>query len=433
MTKGPNTAAKLGISSEARFTELVYQLLTSIFQKVETKREFNTQEIPSFLIDFVAHSKNNRMIFFETRFSKNSSLDYLVYPPLAALKEVIDEQLGYNPPPVLVVITNVTVDSDLQSSFSSLNIPIITFSPDKSITESRLLSSFQKVGLDTPELEGKKFHTTIQPDLESEYQPAHETKSWNLKYYINLNTFLGVGITVLIALGIINLIFRNELWLVETLALVLVVLGWLYINFRDKKRQKRYVNSSIIIISDDRTLTVKKNKWLLERKVVLKARHRTEHYIFSTNWTGSSKNVQVTCREEDGTIHRRDWVTSKAINAQVWELVFSQPLRKNEIKTITLKYVYPDPQQKASPFFRISYDSVMQCHDLTCRVTLAENIKPKGVYLIEGVGPNNFVLDRKKMDPEPDSNFYVFHEKPTPWSKYAIEWDLNNGADENSD
>jgi hypothetical protein len=192
------------------------------------------------------------------------------------------------------------------------------------------------------------------------------------------------------------------------------------------------LNPHLIVLRDESKLVVKKDAWLCEQHILFKARRmKVEEYLFKLGWSGSSQKVKITCRDEDGIVTQKNVVTSKARNWHLWSVKFDRPIQKGETREVVLRYILPDPEHKALPYLFISYQNVWKCKEFECRLSLADDLKAKAVYFVRGTEPT-MKLRKVRIPRSLDSNEYIIHEHPDAESKYSLEWELKNGAPEDS-
>jgi hypothetical protein len=209
--------------------------------------------------------------------------------------------------------------------------------------------------------------------------------------------------------------------------LSIALLAAIVIYFKERIRDRTCINPYLIIERDERKLMVGRNEWHLERHILLKARRKVESYRIRVNWSGSSQNVQITCRSEDGTIQRQSVVSSKALRWSHWELKFDKPMARGEVRPIQLKFTLPDPEHQVAPYYLISYKHVWKCKEFECRLFLSDDIKPEAVYFVRS-DERAMPVEKARITPTPDSHEYVIHEKPAAGgAKYGLEWELKNG------
>lgn len=422
---GPQVRAR-----ETDFDEALAQQLKSIFSHVEARKELQTEDLPDLQVDFFINSANGQAVVVETKYLQpNRKIDYFVFPPFAALNDAIQNLPNQASTPIVAVVTNADIPDSVQEVFAETGIPFITLGFTVDETKQRLQEAFQKLGIALPELVfNQPARTFFQQATRSQSRREEFTETVsNYLDRVSLNLLFLSGTVVLVGLGVINLLVHNELWLLEALALVFFLSAGALVYSRDRKKEERFINPKVIIKSEERNLTVQKDQWLMERHLLLKARGKVERYLFNVEWTGSSKNVQISCVEGGAKTVQKDFIDSKAMNWHSWGLEFDKPLKRGEEREIVLEYILPDPEHTAAPFHKIAFTNVWQCREFTCRLLLAEGMKPRAVYLVKEATKPNFEREKAEILPEPQSHTYVVHERPAPLSKFSLEWDLKNG------
>jgi hypothetical protein len=229
-------------------------------------------------------------------------------------------------------------------------------------------------------------------------------------------------------LGII-LTITGKLLFAELVVLTGIFVAGLIIYLKEKIATQTCLNPYIIILREEKKLVIKKDGWFIEKHILFKARRKTvEAFFVHVDWTGS-QDVKITCRDEDGIIVQKNFVTSKVVNWPLWELKFARPLRRGEMRRIVLTYMLPDPAHKASPYYFMSYKNFWRIKEFEWRLSLAEDLKPKAVYFVKGVWPDK-ALKKAKIPRDLESSEYIVHEWPEQESKdavYSFEWELKNG------
>lgn len=150
--------------------------------------------------------------------------------------------------------------------------------------------------------------------------------------------------------------------------------------------------------------------------------------MFRVDWSGSSHDVRVFCRETDGRVIKLEnkFYNSIALNQQIWELRFDKPIKRGDIKEVVLTSILPDPEHKAAPYHRISYTNVWSCKRFECRLWLMDTT-PKAVYFFEGT-EQDVALKKNVIQPISHSQEYIIHSRPDLHNKYSLEWDSRNGG-----
>ena len=416
-------------ATKAEIVELAFQQLKRIFPAANKEQELKTERVPGVLVDILAQTADDRLLIFEVIHvpPPQRSLSYTTYPPLATLKETV---AGISPedPPVVVALTTCGIPAVVEKIFEQAQIPLIELSHNPVETAARLRDAFKKYAIEVSELEADTVSpasTAVENTSKSPLEFERKQKLIESIDRLNLTVFAAINILLLIFLGFISLLSKNPL-LFAAVSISIAVVAAIIIYAKEKIRDRNCINPGLIIEREERKLIVGKNEWHLERHILLKARRKTEAYRFKVNWSGSSPQVQIACRNEDGVIQEQSVVKSKALRWSHWELKFDKPMSRGETKPILLKLTLPDPEHKVAPYYLMSYNHVWKCKEFECRLSISDDIKPEAVYFVRS-DARAMPVEKAKITPTPDSHEYVIHEKPASGAKYGLEWDLKHG------
>jgi hypothetical protein len=422
--------------AEAAFIDLTFQQLSRIFPFVYKHQEMKTEDIPSLLVDIIARSTNGQLILFEVKyFPPNTTLDYAVYPSIAALKDSV-KNFALEVPPIVAVIANNSANEAIRNIFVSSEIPLITLAANTDETKARLQAAFQEFAVTLPEFapDAKTKIMRAEREPRDDQPAAQKLKHKVLAYIDRLNLNVAIVINILLTLGLGIILGVNEkLLLAELVALVGIVVVGVIIYLKEMIKSQACLNPNLIVLRDESKLVVKRDVWFCEQHLLFKARRKkVDEYLFKVEWTGSSPKVKITCRDEDGIVAKKNVVISRAMPWNLWGLKFDRPLPKGQMRGVVLKYILPDPEHKASPYLFFSFNNVWKCKEFQYRLALADDLKAKAVYFVQGAAPA-MMLKKVKIPRNLNSNEYVIHEQPDSESKYSLEWELKNGANGTTD
>jgi len=407
--------------TKLNFVESTFRQLVTSFPNAQKHQGFKTDAIPGLSVDILAKSSEGRYILFILKhFLPNTSINYSAYPSVAAIRDAVKAS-GETPPPILIVITNTPADEPVENFFGAAGIPLIALASNEPETKNRLERILEQLGITLPEL---RPNGNLGVSRAPEFLQENDGDRWKISRYtdkLNLNLFVKV---VLVILLILHLTVKNEFWLIESFVLAIATTAYLFLSTIEKK--SRFINPDLLIESEERNLTVRRDEWYLERRICLKALRKVEVLRLSVDWTGSSKNIKITCGPHDGILKHKNFVESRALDWNLWELYFEQPMHRWESREIVLKYTLPDPKHTAKPYHFIAFN--LPCKDFRCRLSLADDIKTRAVYFVRGATP--FVTVKKREIPlDPVSHEYIVQEKPNPRVKYSLEWEeIANGS-----
>lgn len=410
--------------TDADLIELAYHQLKLIFPFIDKQYELKTQKMTSVLVDIIAHSESGQIIIFEVReISHHTIFGYAEYPPIALLQNDI-RQIAPDKPPIVVVLTSGRINELVQNLFAKSNIPLITIGRTPIETKVRLHEAFQRNGIHLseftlpPEQDELEVYLSSVPYWEESSRLARLDK-------IRLSSFVYLMMPILV-LGA-ELVFQYTSTFTNLVIFAFAAIMGIYLTLRDIRRNKLCINPNLIVERDQRRLIVKENEWVLERRIIFKARRKVDEYLFKLDWTGSSQNVIINCENEYGRLAKKTFVNSAALHKQLWALHFEKPIRTGEIREIVLRCIFPDPEHKAMPYHIFSYNNVWKCKEFECRLALAKNLQPNAVWLVRGT-KMDVAFNKTEISPDLYSNEYVVHERPNSASlRYSMEWELKNG------
>jgi len=202
------------------------------------------------------------------------------------------------------------------------------------------------------------------------------------------------------------------------------IIGIIVYLLASKRRTQLSIlrNRDIIIDQDDLDIHVNKNGRFIERRVTLRALRHVEAYRFKFYWTGSSEDNKVICRDTDGYIAQTYPLLGGHLQWRPYELRFHEPMKANEIKTITLRYTMRDPRQRALPYHSFSYAHVHGCKKLVARLYFADEVKPDVVYLSH-LDENDTPKLRRVLAFDIKLQAYEINENPKAGQKFSVEWE----------
>lgn len=213
------------------FETLAHQHLNQIFPTVASGTQLESENLPSILVDIFARSTNGRILLFELKsFKQGKKLPYSVYPSIANLQKSVST-VSKGKPPVVVLVTNASLDSDARSLFTDAKIPVINLGKDVNETFSNLKREFERLSIEVTELSGDApvylTSSVILPNTETlsiSLVSVHTLERLE-EYQSDLGIAnLLIGVFIGVAGGVISNILTNEVMSMTKTSIILLTI-----------------------------------------------------------------------------------------------------------------------------------------------------------------------------------------------------------------